>query len=396
MDYDNGLSSQDVAALDEVFASLNNTSGLDFSLVEGLDEDDVSGLQDEDTGLVSPQIQAQIEALLRRFPAEKLDKKSIAGMLTRALSVGGGKKRTKPAVRDTPPQIRIGRRALVKGWNKTYPQIRGIKQRGFYFDTQVIEFSVEGTSPNGVLRLSKKDPLVTWFGNYVEDQVTIFGQPTLKSIADTNLVRLGPNQYPKQIFLIEGVEFVLRAVYIAYDDATINASAALTPFMKEVLTGKHAVYDDAGIFLPKEFFHDYTEACEMFRALASSTSIWFSFKQQDVGGGAIIRNHLIDVMRALPHVGRGERSVINRETAGGAELPYLRSSYLWNLDQNASNATTFTAYAAAARDFAFPFIGIDPRFGILPILPIKVGFAVEMRVRGDSIRDKEEVERQFK
>lgn len=356
----------------------------------GYDDDDDTGDVEEYQAMMRVAESADVGRLTRPAFARALQRARKSGRKVRRATAK--KRRVVPMV-PAPKLVVAKRRMMVNDWKNAWPGQRVIVQPAFLYTSMFFEFTGVGTATQGMLVL-KAGATAQGFTKYIDDTTTFLGHTITYTENETNLAKLAANTYPRQRFLIEKGVFAQKAMFVQYNAATVNATA-FGADVKDTLLGKKPIFDEDGAFLPVGFFHDYSGRNELYRALASCAVLKFSIERQKVGGNKSADEFVIDTMTNIPAVGRDAPFILST-TSGGASLPYMNKSIVWNLDRNDPKAMTFAANVELRRDFAFGFKPVKATANMTEDHPEKVGLVVELRLMGMSARPAADVEAELK
>jgi hypothetical protein len=346
------------------------------------DDDDVAGAEldaeDGDTG--------DIRALQRRG-RHSISIEEAKALQARARLRGKkvGQKKAIAQVRKNPAQIKLppnmispqhGTKQLFDKWHR-----RGepfvVRQDGHYYSVAEIRCFCEGTPKRAFARIPAGK--YTFFDRAVGDQITFLGTITGAMTTNlTNLQRPSKNTYNEQDFLIRSITMQEAGLRVRYDAAEIGKVPELAA-AESVLTGRSWLWDDAGAFLPKEIFHDYSGENLLYRALRRSGVLYFNWDKRRTGGNGTTRQVLIDHLRNVPDT----KVKSLARTSGGAPVLPMPDGYIFTDNPERSEEGAFSATLVVVDDIALPINPIDLGMGT-PLKPIEIGLYVQLSLNGVS------------
>jgi len=209
----------------------------------------------------------------------------------------------------------------------------------------------------------------------VGESMTFLGNNATATTNWTNLQRPSKNTYSDQEFLIQSITMQEAGLRVRYDAVDIEKLALGEA--KSVLTGQAWLWDDAGTFLPKEIFHDFSGENLLYRTVRRSAVIYFHWDKARTGGNATSSKVLIDHLRNVPDT---KVRTLSRTSGGAAVLP-VPDGYVFTDNPERSEHGAFSAIIHIPEDIVFPIKPIDFGSGT-PIRPIEVGLYVQLSLNG--------------
>jgi hypothetical protein len=174
-----------------------------------------------------------------------------------------------------------GTRNLIKKWgSKDHPFT--IRQNGHYYAVAEVRCTCEGDNVNAWLRIPAGTQ-IKFFDLAVGDDTTFLGNSEKVNLRQTNLQRPSKNTYNEQDFLIQSVTMREAGLRVRYDPAALNNIQGLGGAVN-TLSGKGWIWDDGGLFLPKEIYNDFSGENLLYRALRGSGVLFFNWEKRRVGG----------------------------------------------------------------------------------------------------------------
>jgi hypothetical protein len=264
-----------------------------------------------------------------------------------------------------------------------------IETKGFYYATARIDLLAEGTGNDCVLY-----PAATQFPAFDEsigDQVIRLNGTLNYTVTarDTNLQNPARNLYPDQVFIITHVNKRFRGIRIAYNAADIKA-ANPPPHAGIMLTGATYTWDDAGIYLPAQFFNTFDNSCLIAQVVRAAATLYFTWTDLEGGGNSDTRIRLISPFIEVPDNGHISKIGGLTSTSGGLGKLALHEGYVWALNRQYqgfgdSGGGQFNAIVGMDDSFAFPFRAVNIGGGT-PVTPAVVGLEWDIWVHGISLR----------
>jgi hypothetical protein len=184
--------------------------------------------------------------------------------------------------------------------------------------------------------------------------------------------------YNEQDFLIRSITMQEAGLRVRYDAGEVNGIPGIGS-AADVLLGKAWLWDDAGSFLPKEIFHDFSGENLLYRALRRSGVLFFKWDKRRTGGNGTTRQVLIDHLRNVPDT---KIKSLQRTSGGAAVLP-VPDGYIFTDNPERSEEGAFSASISVSEDIAFPVKPIDLGGGS-PVKPIEIGLYVQLSLNGVS------------
>ncbi|TKC99857.1 hypothetical protein [Polyangium fumosum] len=341
------------------------------------DDNDTAALEleaeEEDTG--------DIRALRKRGKKQisldelrQIQRRSRArGQRVGAKKVQAQKPKTRPKL---PPNFvppNSGAREIFNKWTARDAKFV-MRQDGHYYSVVEIPCKCQGTEKLAWLHIAKGEYML--FNVAVGESMTFLGNNATVTTNWTNLQRPSKNTYSDQEFLIQSITMQEAGLRVRYDGAEIDKIAGLGE-AKGVLTGQAWLWDDAGTFLPKEIFHDFSGENLLYRTLRRSAVVYFNWDKARTGGNATSRKVLIDHLRNVPDT---KVRTLSRTSGGAAVLP-VPDGYVFTDNPERSEHGAFSAIIHIPEDIVFPIKPIDLGGGA-PIRPIEVGLYVQLSLNG--------------
>lgn len=353
-------------------------------------DDDTSGPDDDEQETAKAELEAEegdtgdLQALANRGK-RSLTLAEVKALQARARARGKkvGKVTAKQEIKKaTPPRPQLpknlvppgeGLRTLARRWEQRGEPFT-INQAGNYYYATEIRCKCEGDGNRAWLRISKGE--YTFFDKAIDDDCQYLGNNGKVTTDITNFQRPSKNSHHGQEFLIQTISMSEANLRVRYEEsaiATIPGLGAAT----NILNGNAWVWDDAGLFLPKEIFHDFSGENLLYRALRRAGVLHFRWEKRAVGGNGTRRDVLIDHLRNIPDV--RVRSLAR--TSGGAPVLPVPDGYIFCDDPERSEDGAFTAGLILHSDVIFPIKPVD--FGMTTgIKPIEVGLYVQLNLNG--------------
>lgn len=347
-------------------------------------DEDTSGPEDEDEQeTASAELEAEegdtgdLQALANRGK-RTLTLAEVKALQARARARGKkvGKVTAKQQIKKTqPPRPQLpknmvlpgeGMRTLIRRWEqRNEPFI--VNQAGNYYYATELRCICEGDNTRAWLRIPKGE--YSFFEKAIDDECTYLGNAGKVTTDITNFQRPSKNSTHGQEFLIQTISMSEANLRVRYDDTVAGSIPALG--------GKAWIWDDSGLYLPKEIFHDFSGENLLYRALRRAGVLHFRWEKRAVGGNGTRRDVLIDHLRNIPDV--RVRSLAR--TSGGAPVLPVPDGYIFCDDPDRSEDGAFSAAIILHSDVMFPIKPID--FGqSQPVKPIEVGLYVQLNLNG--------------
>ncbi|MRG98474.1 hypothetical protein [Polyangium spumosum] len=359
------------------------------------DFDDTAGPGDDDDEVAGAELEAEegdtgdIRALQRRGRHQiTLEEARALQMRARQRGQRVGAKKVQAKVKKRAPSAprmqfppnmvppQAGTKQLFDKWkNKKEPFI--VRQEGHYYAVTEIRCICEGTAKGAWCRIPAGQ--YRFFDRAVGDDITFLGTVSGQVTTNlTNLQRPSKTTYNEQDFLIRSITMQEAGLRVRYDAADIaqipNVGAA-----ESVLAGRAWLWDDAGAFLPKEIFHDYSGENLLYRALRRSGVLFFNWDKRRTGGNGTTRQVLVDHLRNVPDTKVKSLS----RTSGGAPVLPVPDGYIFTDNPERSEEGAFSAVIMVHEDIAFPIKPIDLGMGS-PMKPVEIGLYVQLSLNGVS------------
>lgn len=268
-----------------------------------------------------------------------------------------------------------GTKALLEKWVKRNEPFT-IRQNGHYYFVAEVRCLCEGDQNTAWLRIPAQTP-ITFFDKSVGDDTTFLGNADKVNLRMTNYQRPSKNTYNDQDFLIQSITMREAGLRVRYDQAQINAIANLGGAVN-TLTGRGWLWDDGGLFLPKEIFNDFSGENLLYRALRGSGVLFFNWEKRRVGGNGTTRQVLIDNVESIPDV---REKKLSRTSGGAAVLP-VPDGYVFTDNPEMSEEGQFTGVMMLEDEVVFPVKPIQ--LGGQAIKPVEVGLYVQLSLNGIS------------
>ncbi|MDI1437095.1 hypothetical protein [Polyangium sorediatum] len=357
---------------------------------EEVDEPDTAGPDDEDDDTAAVELAAEegdtgdIRALRKRGKKQvSLEELRQIQMRSRARGQRvGAKKAQKVHVQKAKPKPKLppnfvppnsGARELFNKWTARDAKFV-MRQDGHYYSVVEIPCKCQGTEKLAWLHIAKGD--YTLFNVAVGESMTFLGNNATATTNWTNLQRPSKNTYSDQEFLIQSITMQEAGLRVRYDGSEIDKITGVGE-AKGVLTGQAWLWDDAGTFLPKEIFHDFSGENLLYRTVRRSAVVYFNWDKARTGGNATSRKVLIDHLRNVPDT---KVRTLSRTSGGAAVLP-VSDGYVFTDNPERSEHGAFSAIIHIPEDIVFPIKPIDLGGGT-PIRPIEVGLYVQLSLNG--------------
>ncbi|MDI1444880.1 hypothetical protein [Polyangium sp. 6x1] len=368
----------------------SDEEGETASPFEELDESDTAGPDDEDDDTAALELEAEEEdtgdiRALRKRGKKQVSLEELRQIQRRSRARGqriGVKKTQKVQAQKPKPRPKLpanyippntGARELFNKWTARDAKFI-MRQDGHYYSVVEIPCKCQGTEKLAWLHIAKGE--YTLFNVAVGESMTFLGNNATVTTNWTNLQRPSKNTYSDQEFLIQSITMQEAGLRVRYDGAEIDKIAGLGE-AKGVLTGQAWLWDDAGTFLPKEIFHDYSGENLLYRTLRRSAVVYFNWDKARSGGNATSRKVLIDHLRNVPDT---KVRTLSR-TSGGAAVLSVPDGYVFTDNPERSEHGAFSAIIHIPEDIAFPIKPIDLGSGT-PSRPIEVGLYVQLSLNG--------------
>ncbi|MDI1484366.1 hypothetical protein [Polyangium sp. y55x31] len=368
----------------------SDEEGETASPFEEIDESDTAGPDDEDDDTAAIELEAEEEdtgdiRALRKRGKKHVPLEELPTLLRRSRARGqraGVKKAQKAQPQKVKPRPRLppnyippntGARELFNKWTARDAKFV-MRQDGHYYSVVEIPCKCQGTEKIAWLHIAKGE--YTLFNVAVGESMTFLGNNATVTTNWTNLQRPSKNTYSDQEFLIQSITMQEAGLRVRYDGAEIDKIGGLGE-AKGVLTGQAWLWDDAGTFLPKEIFHDFSGENLLYRTVRRSAVVYFNWDKARTGGNATSRKVLIDHLRNVPDT---KVRTLSRTSGGAAVLP-VPDGYVFTDNPERSEHGAFSALIHIPEDIAFPIRPIDLGSGA-PIRPIEVGLYVQLSLNG--------------
>ena len=311
---------------------------------------------------------AEVKALQARARArgKKLGKVAVKQQI----------KKTQPVRPQLPKNMVLpgeGMRTLVRRWEqRNEPFI--VNQAGNYYYAAEMRCKCEGDESRAWLRIPKGE--YVFFDKAIDDECTYLGNNGKITTDITNFQRPSKNSSYGQEFLIQTISMSEANLRVRYDERALSSVPGIAA-ANSIITGNSWIWDDAGLFLPKEIFHDFSGENLLYRAVRRSGVLHFRWDKRAVGGNGTQRNVLVDHLRNIPDV--RVRSLAR--TSGGAPVLPVPDGYIFCDDPDRSEDGAFSAAIILHSDVIFPIKPVD--FGLTtPVKPIEVGLYVQLNLNG--------------
>jgi len=240
-----------------------------------------------------------------------------------------------------------------------------------------IRCTCEGTATRAWVKIPAGE--YRFFDRSVGDDINFLGNIAGKVTPNlTNLQRPSKNTYNEQDFLIQSISMQEAGLRVRYDAGEVEQIAGIGS-AADVLKGKAWLWDDAGSFLPKEIFHDFSGENLICRALRRSGVLFFNWDKRRVGGNGTTRNVLIDHLRNVPDTKVKSLS----RTSGGAPVLPMPDGYIFTDNPERGDEGAFTAVITVYEDIALPVRPIDIGTG-QPTKPLEIGLYLQLSLNGVS------------
>jgi hypothetical protein len=354
-------------------------------------EEDTSGPEDdEEQETAAAELEAEegdtgdLQALANRGK-RTLTLAEVKALQTRARARGKklGKVTAKQQIKKTtPPRPQLPRnmvppgegiRTLARRWEQRGEPYT-VNQAGNYYYAAEVRCKCEGDDNRAWLRIPKGE--YSFFNKAIDDECQYLGNNGKVTTDITNFQRPSKNSQHGQEFLIQTISMSEANLRVRYDESVIAAVPGLGA-ATNLLTGNAWIWDDGGLFLPKEIFHDFSGENLLYRALRRAGVLHFRWEKRAVGGNGTRRDVLVDHMRNIPDV--RVRSLAR--TSGGAPVLSVPDGYIFADDPDRSEDGAFTADLILHSDVVFPIKPVDLGAG-KTVKPIEVGLYVQLNLNG--------------
>jgi hypothetical protein len=285
-------------------------------------------------------------------------------------------KKAAPAAPAAPPNlVRPGEagRQLVDKWKRTERPFT-VRHEGHYYYVAEIRFVCLGDANRAFLKVDRNEP-VLFFDKAVGDDTTILGNPVKVNLRQTNFQRPSKNTYVASDFLIQTINMEAVGLRVKYEESALSVPGLGNAH--DVLLGRGWVWDDSGLLLPKEIFHDLTRENLLYHSLRASSVLFFNWAKKQAGGNARTTTELIDNLQRIPDVTVKRLS----HTSGGASALRVKDGYVFTDDPERSEYGQFTAKLEVQDDIVFPIKPIDLGGGTA-VKPLEVGLYVQLSMNG--------------
>lgn len=346
----------------------DDVAGAELKAEEG-DTGDLRALQRRGRHSISLEEARALQARARARGKKAGQKKAIAQV----------RKNPAPAQVKLPPNMvppQLGAKQLFDKWHR-----RGepfvVRQNGHYYSVAEIRCMCEGTTKRAFCRIPAGH--YTFFDRSVGDQITFLGTVSGEMKTNmTNLQRPSKNACNEQDFLIQSITMQEAGLRVRYDAGEVSKIPEIGS-AEAVLTGRAWLWDDAGAFLPKEIFHDYSGENLLYRALRRSGVLYFNWDKRRTGGNGTTRQVLIDHLRNVPDT----KVKSLARTSGGAPVLPVPDGYIFTDNPERSDEGAFSAIIVVDDDIALPITPIN--LGTeAPLKPIEIGLYVQLSLNGVS------------
>ena len=369
----------------------SDEEGETASPFDELDEPDTAGPEDEDDDdTAALELEAEegdtgdIRALRKRGKKQvsleelrKIQQRSRArGQrvgVKKAQKVQAQKAKPRPKLPPNYVPPNAGARQLFGKWTARGSQFV-MRQDGHYYSVAEIRCKCLGSEKVAWLHIPKGEYAL--FNVAVGESFTLLGNSATVTTNWTNLQRPSKNTYSETEFLIQSITMQEAGLRVRYDGAEIDKIAGLGE-AKGVLTGQGWLWDDAGVFLPKEIFQDFSGENLLYRALRRSGVIYFHWDKSQSGASETSRKLLIDHLRNVPDT---KVKTLSRTSGGAAVLP-VADGYIFTDNPERNEHGAFNAVIHVPEDIVFPIKPIELGGGA-PIRPIEVGLYVQLSLNG--------------
>ncbi len=358
-----------------------------------LDEPDTAGPDDGDDDDTAAALELEAEegdtgdvAALRKRGKKQVSLEELRHIQRRSRARGqrvGAKKaqkaqpaqKAKPRLKLPPNYVppNDGARQLFGKWMARDGKFV-MRQDGHYYSVVEIPCKCHGGEKVAWLHIAKGEYVL--FNVAVGEALTYLGNNATATTNWTNLQRPSKNTYSDQEFLIQSITMQEAGLRVRYDGAEIDKIAGLGE-AKGVLTGQAWLWDDAGTFLPKEIFHDFSGENLLYRTVRRSAVVYFHWDKARTGGNATSRKVLIDHLRNVPDT---KVRTLSRTSGGAAVLP-VPDGYVFTDNPERSEHGAFSAIIHIPEDIVFPIKPVDLGSGT-PTRPIEVGLYVQLSLNG--------------
>ncbi|MDI3291911.1 hypothetical protein [Polyangium sp. 15x6] len=350
------------------------------------DEEDTGAPEDEEEETASAELEAEdadtgdINALRKRGrtsitldEARQLQARARARgkIVERRKAKVKAKARPRMPANMVPPNS--GARQILERWSARKDPF-AVRQDGHYYSITEIPCKCLGTTTRAWLHIPAGEYKL--FDRAVGDEVKFLGNTATATTNWTNLQRPSKNTYNEQEFLIQSITMQEAGLRVRYDSGEIEKIAGLSE-AKAVLTGQSWLWDDAGMFLPKEIFHDTTGENLLYRSVRRSAVVYFHWDKTRTGGNANTRKILIDHLRNVPDT---KVRTLSR-TSGGAPVLPVPDGYIFTDNPERSEHGAFSAIVHIPEDIVFPVKPIDLGAGT-PTKPLEVGLYLQLSLNG--------------
>lgn len=281
--------------------------------------------------------------------------------------------KTRPKLPPTLVPPKEGARQLFNKWASRGKQFV-MRQDGHLYSSAEIRCKALGNEKIAWLVIPKGE--YEMFKVAVGEAFTLLGNNATASTNWTNLQRPTKTTYSGTDFLIQSITMQEAGLRVRYDGADIDKIGGLGE-AKSVLTGQGWLWDDAGVFLPKEIFHDVTGENLLYRALRRSAVVYFHWDKSATGGSELSRKLLIDHLRNVPDT---KVKTLSR-TSGGAQVLSVPDGYIFTDNPEHSEYGVFNAVIHVPEEITFPIKPVDLG-GAMPLRPIEVGLYVQLSLNG--------------
>ncbi|UQA60407.1 hypothetical protein [Polyangium aurulentum] len=357
------------------------------------DDEDTAGPEDDDNDVAGAELEAEdgdtgdIKALKKRG-RHMITLEEARALQARARKRGARVGKRRAQKQPSPPQVKLppnmvppgaGARHFFEKWTRNGDPFV-VRQDGHYYAVTEIVCPVEGTGTRAWARLQKGE--YRFFDRAVGDETRLMGTTTQVTTNLTNLQRPSKNTYNDQDFLIRSITMQEAGLRVRYDPAEVKQIAGIGT-AEPVLTGQAWLWDDAGTFLPKEIFHDFSGDNLLYRALRRSAVLYFSWDKRRVGGNGTMRRVLIDHLRNVPDT---KVKMLSR-TSGGSPVLTVPDGYIFSDNPERSDDGAFSAHIDVEEDIVFPVKPIDIGAGS-PSKPLEIGLYVQLSLNGMSFEHK--------
>jgi hypothetical protein len=280
------------------------------------------------------------------------------------------------------------RNETIAAFKRLHGNQATIEEPGYYYSTFEVPFNGDGTASMGGLTIASGTEFFC-FTEAIGQTTTRLGNAYTVGVVDTDLQNPGTQTYTDQVFVIERVSMRVRGLRPQYRPSDLTG-LTLSALQLDALSGKAMVWDDAGIMMPREIFHDEDAACLLAKELQAASTLSFQWNDSGIGGASMARNIPIGTYQEIPEF--GSRNVDLTSGGAGSSVLDLPRGYIWTLNQAFQASTDsggngiFRGRLKTDSTIYYPINPIVVSDSGVALVPLAIGVYIELRLFGTSIR----------